>query len=563
MRNLRRTWVAAGAAVALAWAATGVLADTAAAATPPAGRAATGTAAAPINEPSIGALAPTTPIHVAVALKLPNQAGLDRAIAAEYTPGSAGYRQFLTPAQFSAQYAPSPAAVAQVSSWLRSQGLTDVAPSANRLLVSASGTASQVEAAFATPLARFPSSAGTVYANTAAATVPASLGGIVSSVLGLDDIRVTLTHVQTAAAASPTLTPPQFAQAYNGTSLAPASGQSIGIITDGNVSPVITDLRTEESANGLPQVPVSVVQAGAAGTDTTGVDEFDLDTQTSTGIAGTTADVTLFNATSLADSDIAAAVNAFATQSSVKEASASLGECEVLANASGFESTVDASLQEAVAQGLSFFASSGDNGAACPLPVISQNGVPLLGIPGTVEYPASSTWTTGVGGTTLNRDASGNYASETAWTAGGGGFALTSAPGPWVGNAPNNGLGAVIFTLAKTLGGGRPVPDVAMDADPSTGAVIYYEGKTEAVGGTSLSSPLALGGWARVQQADGGNLGDAAPAFYKLYNGNPPGQTPGFHDITSGTNGLYLAGTGFDPVTGIGTLNLAPLAAAL
>ena len=104
-----------------------------------------------------------------------------------------------------------------------------------------------------------------------------------------------------------------------------------------------------------------------------------------------------------------------------------------------------------------------------------------------------------------------------------------------------------------------------MDADPNvTAAEIYVNGSPEGVGGTSLSSPLALGSWARLQSAHGNALGLASIDFYALYDAVNPALTdtsavPGFTDIIAGNNGLYSAVPGYDEVTGIGVLDVAAL----
>lgn len=565
-RLSKRPLAAAGACAALVMTMT---AGTAAADNPPAqnARANTATAAAPINEASLGGVNAAQPMNISVALNPRNQAALDQTIAGEYTPGSPNFHKFLTDQQYNAQFGPDQAQVNQVTSWLSSQGLTNVKPASNNLLVSATGTAGQIEQAFQTSLNNFASNKGTVFANTKNATVPAQLGRIVNGVLGLNNIPASPTGLQAAAAGTPTAhTPNQFKNAYNGANLAPAAGQNIGVISEGQLSGVVNDLRTEETQNNLPQVPVNVVQENAASansTDTSGADEWDLDSQTSTGMAQNVSSLTFYNAASMSLGDLGASINDWAGQSNVKEASASFGECEALAGATGSTSATNTSLQEAASKGMSLFVSSGDNGAACPLPVISQNGIPLLGLTGGVEYPASATYSNAVGGTTLSTNPDGTYGSETAWQPGGGGFAVNSRQAPWVGPASSNGPEGSAETLFGAVGGGRPVPDIAMDGDPKSGATVIINGKAGTYGGTSLSAPLSNGGWALIQQADGGNLGDAAPAFYGLYNNHPVGQTPGFHDITSGNNGLYIAGPGFDETTGIGTYDLGPLAAAL
>src|SRR6202030_3033534 len=107
----------------------------------------------------------------------------------------------------------------------------------------------------------------------------------------------------------------------------------------------------------------------------------------------------------------------------------------------------------------------------------------------------SSPWVIGVGGTTLQTNSNGSYSNEIAWVAGGGGPSLLEAqPAYQQGVAPP---------------GGRGVPDIAMDADPNSGANVYVNGHPQGVGGTSLSSPLALGVWARMESARGNRLGFA------------------------------------------------------
>jgi subtilase family serine protease len=114
------------------------------------------------------------------------------------------------------------------------------------------------------------------------------------------------------------------------------------------------------------------------------------------------------------------------------------------------------------------------------------------------------------------------------------------------------------------------MPDVAMDADPYSGAEVYYNGAPLIVGGTSLSSPLSLGVWARMISANP-KLGYGAPRLYSLYNGSGvqgtgvDGTYPngGYHDIIVGCDGLYCATPGWDYTTGLGSFWINQLAADL
>jgi subtilase family serine protease len=116
----------------------------------------------------------------------------------------------------------------------------------------------------------------------------------------------------------------------------------------------------------------------------------------------------------------------------------------------------------------------------------------------------------------------------------------------------------------------RTVPDIAMDADPNSGALIIVSGSSLQVGGTSLAAPLSTGTWARVESAHSNSLGFAAPVIYAAAST--------FHDVTagcnSGANALdallsalllqkdYCAGVGYDETTGLGTFDIAKFSAA-
>jgi pseudomonalisin len=509
----------------------------------------------PANATLLGSTPASTPVTVRVALELRNQAALQSLIAT----GSAE----LSPSQFASEYGPTAASVSAVESYLTSMGFSGVTVTSNNLLVSANGTAGEAESAFDTSLDDFAQGGSTVYANVTGASVPATLGSVVGSVLGLNDIVGVRLPLVTAPGDSPagtsvsvpqydvSYTPNQFPSIYGATSATPTGSKTqIAIIAEGNLTQVVTDLRLEEKANNLPQVPVTIVPTGIASTDTSGMDEWDLDTQISTGMANTVKRLYLYDATSLTDSDLALAFNAFAAQDVAKAGSASLGECEVLPYLDGAMLADDEAFAEAAAQGQSFFASSGDTGASCA--VESTNGVPDSGPP-MVNYPASSPYVTAVGGTSLFTNSNDSYDTEIAWNAGGGGTSLfESAPFWQEGVVPGASVG-------------KGVPDLAMDADPYSGATIFIDGaETAGIGGTSLSSPLSLGVWARLESGHANKLGMASVAVYDTYNAGTCTATaaenicttPAFHDITVGSNGAYAATPGWDYTTGVGSWDI-------
>ena len=111
----------------------------------------------------------------------------------------------------------------------------------------------------------------------------------------------------------------------------------------------------------------------------------------------------------------------------------------------------------------------------------------------------------------------------------------------------------------------REVPDVALDADPSTGYEIAYDGGWYQFGGTSCAAPVWSAFVALVNQARAAGaaaaLGFANPAIYTLGAGS--GYATAFHDVVTGTNLYYPATTGYDLATGWGSLDAANLLTAL
>src|SRR6185312_4027852 len=99
---------------------------------------------------------------------------------------------------------------------------------------------------------------------------------------------------------------------------------------------------------------------------------------------------------------------------------------------------------------------------------------------------------------------------------------------------------------------GRGVPDVAGDADPATGYQVRVDGHDVVYGGTSAVAPLWAALIAMINQARGGPLGYLNPTLYGA-------AAHACRDITSGTNGAYRAGAGWDPCTGLGSPNGAAL----
>jgi pseudomonalisin/xanthomonalisin len=533
----------AGVTALACLAATGVAAGTV--------RAATGTWAATATRAISGtgitdgsALSGSTPMTVEVAMSLRNSAALDQDIAGGDTMSVKAFKQ---------QFGPSALELRAVKSYLKGAGLTPTAVTPSGLIITATGPASAVENAFDTQIDNVTAGSASGFANVTPAQVPAGFGSSISAVLGLNDVfsmsRADL-HATPASNPSSSCTlqgvgylcdynPQGFQIAYDATGAPTGAKTTEAIFAEGDLTQVVKDLRIEETANKLPKVPVTIDRTGIASTDTSGADEWDLDTQYSTGMAQTVKNLRIYDATSMSDSDLALGFADFAGQDTAKAGSASFGECEALAYLDGSMVADDESFAEAAAQGQTVFASAGDTGGFCT--VAPTNGVPA-GIPD-VEYPAASPYVVAVGGTTLLTNSDGSYDEEAAWLAGGGGPSYFESAPAW---QAGDGVIGTIGAEADL----RTVPDVSMDADPYSGANVYVDGTPETVGGTSLASPLSLGVWDRLESGHGNSLPFASPQLYAL-NG-----TAAFHDVTLGDNGPYPATPGYDLATGIGSFDV-------
>lgn len=218
--------------------------------------------------------------------------------------------------------------------------------------------------------------------------------------------------------------------------------------------------------------------------------------------------------------------------------------------------------QQGAAEGITFFASTGDWGA------YDQSFGQTSPYGGAI-YPSTDPFVTAVGGTSLYMsttsgylqypaaNATGSYGYETAWSwnnyygwATGGGFSTIFGQPSW-----QNGPGV-------PSGETRGVPDVSWDADPLTGVLVYVEGGFSVYGGTSVGSPSWAGSMALIDQNAGHDLGHITPSIYSIMN-NPPEYAKAFHDVTVGNDDPLQAGPGWDPVTGVGTPNIGELAILL
>ena len=220
-----------------------------------------------------------------------------------------------------------------------------------------------------------------------------------------------------------------------------------------------------------------------------------------------------------------------------------IGLCNSTAGALGVD--VSAVLTKAAHAGITVLAAAGDSGA---WGLGSSNA--------TVPIPADCPGALTVGGTTLKVNSTGHFLGETAWSGSGGGY--VNRP------EPSYQRSVKIRDSYHSLG----KPDVAADANPSTGVWIY-EGGWGTVGGTSVACPLWAGFMADVNEIRAANhLGPAGFVNEFLYNtiygvnGTSSLYAADFHDITSGNNG-WAAHAGWDADSGLGSFRVPSLANTL
>jgi hypothetical protein len=493
-------------------------------------------------------------ITVSVALKPRDPAGVDSLIAQLSDPKSPQYRHFLTEAQYTDRFGPTKQSVSAVSSYLTGKGLHVTGVTGNRQVITATGTPAAIDDAMAITLSGYRTAAGkSFYDATSAPSLPRNLAGLVRSVSGLTNKA---TAKPTSRPGGPIgqgggYTPAQFRTAYSMNGLSGSysgSGETVGITEFDAFKQ--SDLNAWTQAYHQPGVTPTVVPIDG-GVSSPGSNQMEV-----------TLDVEAVAATAPAAAQVVyEAQNTDSAWVDEMAKIASDNKINVLTNSwlngekceSAPISASHDSYSQLVAQGVTLLSASGDWGAT---------GCGYNGDNSTVQadYPPSDPLFTGVGGTSLHTsDSAGTYSSESCWNQGG------------TGNTRSGGGYSQIYSTPSYQSGVnsnqyRSVPDVAMDADYGSGALsVYMNGGWLDVGGTSLSSPLWAGYIAMVDQkavaAGGSPLGQLNPALYQIAGSSSYSTT--FHDVTSGDNGTYNAGSGYDLCTGWGSPMGDALASAL
>ncbi|MEO8972850.1 MAG: protease pro-enzyme activation domain-containing protein [Ktedonobacteraceae bacterium] len=523
----------------------------------------------------LGAASGQQQLNLSIGLQLRNQQELDTLLSDMYNPRSSMYHHFLTPQEFNDEFGPTVEQQQQVANYLHSQGLTIQSISPNGLLIDASATVSQAEAAFRVAINNYHLGANTFYANATAPTIPSALSSLIASIGGLDNsVRMhpllrrmspqvnksgklgsgtQLAHSMPEATVSG-FGPPDLTGAYDAATLQQAgdagNNQTVAVFElDGYQSSDITQYLQNYNLSS-PSISNVLVDGynGAAGA---GAIEVELDIEVVAAMAPKANQVVYEGPNST--QGVNDTYNKIVTDNKAQVMTVSWGECETASGASELQ-TLDSIFKQGAAQGISMYAAAGDSGA------YDCNDTNLA-----VDSPASDPYITGVGGTNLQLNG-GAYGSESVWSnptdtqnspegsGGGGGISNTFALPTWqTGSGVSN----------QYSNGNREVPDVSADADPATGYAVYCtvsaagcpsSGWIE-VGGTSAAAPLWAGSTATInsylQQQGKSRVGFANPVIYGLNNAQQ--QYAPFHDVTSGTNLYYPATTGYDDASGWGS----------
>ena len=563
------------------------------------------------------------------------EADLAALLAAQQDPTSPQYHQWITSDQFAARFGMAQADLDQVSSWLERQGFTVDFVNRSRNAIHFSGSVGQVESAFQTELHYYTAGGETHFAPSKALSIPTAFASVVSGVRNLTDFRPRPQHIvphanfTSGATGNVFFAPGDIVTAYDigplYTGGVDGTGQTIAIMGQSFVN--LSDIAAFQTAAGAPvkvKAPTLILVPGTGNDGTVSLGdegESDLDLEWSSAIApgATVAFVYTGSNTTFGVYD--------AAQYAVDEMigniiSLSYSTCETEFATAAALNQLDAIFVQAAAQGQTVMAASGDSGSqacsgATTLTTAQQQAV-------TVNYPASSAYVTGVGGTEIppsdgvvNGTKGANYSTywnssssdivnsvksyipEVVWndsssgnlsSTGGGKSALVARPS-WQTGVPG------ISALGST---GRLVPDVAFYSSPGLPGYLYCTSDTTSLatgqagscgsgfrtsstdtsltvaGGTSFATPIFAGMLALINQRLNYTKGQGLinPKLYALAANNANYTSLAIHDVTSGNNNCtagttlcgsnttgFSAGTGYDAVTGIGSLDIAKIAA--
>ncbi len=543
----------------------------------------------------VGAIDPSQRIEITLQVRRKPGSDLEATVN-KIASESLGDRKYLTRADLANLAGAAPEDLAKIDTFAHDHNLTVVEADAGRRTVKLSGRIADMSTAFGVKLQRYRAGNISYRGRTGPLTLPEDLKDVVVRVLGLDDRPVVETHYRvwrnTKAAATgsarnqsggkrsrpaakaqvSSFSPVQLASIYEFPTDLDGSGQTIGIIelndVDNQGQPtgagyLTSDLQAFFNNLGIPMPNVSAIGvdggANVPGQDANADGEVTLDIEVAGAIAPG-ANIAVYFGTNTDDGFVQ--VLSAAVHDNVRKPgiiSVSWGQAEETATPQMLNGLQEI-LQEATALGITVCIAAGDDGSADMVKKVWDKKPH-------VDFPASSPFALACGGTTLASSSKPGAPQETVWNEG----AQGGATGGGVSNffpKPSYQANVNVPTSSNSAGG-RGVPDVSADADPATGYSVFIGGTEQVIGGTSAVAPLYAGLIARMNQSLTGNEGSPVgflnPLLYALPSTGGP-----FHDVVSGNNDIYhdlggefAAGPGWDPCTGLGSINGTQLLAAL
>ena len=539
----------------------------------------------------VSADTPLSSMALQFSMSADQQAALDQLLSDLQNPVSARYHQWLTPAQFAAQFGLSSADLDKVKAWLSSQGFTVTGVANGGQFVRFTGTAAQVQTAFGTGIHSLSYEGETHFSNVTDAQLPSAIAMVVKGVTGLNNFHLK-SHTKalrpkftSSVSGSHFIAPGDVYTIYGMSGLMKSgfdgSGVTIAVTGQVDVNPV--DLTTFRTAAGLSTANLpTTIHAGtdpgaahncsAATTKNCPVPNLDDLAEASIDVEWSAAMAPGATILFVNGQDVMQDAMAYAIDNNVAPiVTTSYGACEAAWGTTDLVQ-LDALFQQAAAQGQTVVAASGDDGSAdCDAGPSATKGL-------TVDYPGSSPYVTAVGGTQFN-DGSGTgataYWSNSEGPSTNGGSALGYVPEVAWSDVSAGGFGASgggaseYFTkpawqqgLGVPNDGSRDTPDISLNASDIHDQFLYCmsvatgvsctsgfraaDTTVKVAGGTSIGSQVFGGMLALVlQKLGGGRMGNANPLLYALAN-TATYYTPGatiltnsnavFNDITSGDN---------------------------
>jgi len=468
-------------------------------------------------------------------------------------PGS----ERVTREEFAHRFGADPADVPLVEEFAQENDLTVVDVDLARRSILLAGTVANMNEAFATELLLFQSPDGMFRGRIGVLYIPSNLVDIVIGVFGLDERPQARAHFrrltpQTGprAAGDTSYTPIAVSKLYDYPTAGTGSGQTVGLIELGGGFKT-ADLTTYFSGLGIKTTPsVTAVSVDGAmnqpvGDPNSADGEVLLDIEV-VGAIAPAAKIVVYFAPNTDQGFLDAITQAIHdTVHKPSVISISWGGAESTWTAQSLTG-FDSAFQDAGLLGVTVCCASGDDGSTDG----ETDGASH------VDFPSSSPHVLACGGTRLV-SSKNKITSEVVWNDGAGqgasgGGVSDTFPLPSFQASAN-----VPVSVNPSHFKGRGVPDVAGDADPATGYQVRVDGRSAVFGGTSAVAPLWAALIALINQQLGKPVGFLNTALYTA------AAEKTLHDITSGNNGAYTAGPGWDACTGLGSPDGQALLTAL